>query len=397
MKSKSSFFRFTLILISILTNFNLSAYEEYEIGDMTYYLDDETRTATLAYLIPISTITNVVIPSSITKTYTINGITYSETYVVKNIGSHAFNWDGIVFHFNSITIPSTISYCGWRAFGTDSYSCYPGNVYISDLTAWCNCTFDGIYSNPATIGTLYLNGQLIEHLNIPYGITQISDFAFRRCDEIISLNIPNTVKEIGYMTFCGSGLKGELKIPESVTTIKPKAFMYCNGLETLYIPKSITSMGNGAFAFCTGLKDIYCSIEDPEDLYFDEREYDPEVWGYDDTEVSVFTCNGIWVAYDNPEVVFQNCVLHVPKGTVDKYRACDMFNHFIHIVEMDDVVSGDINGDNIVDVEDVNAAINITLKLNTIDDYNGSADVNGDGIVDVEDVNAIINTILKLD
>lgn len=59
-------------------------------------------------------------------------------------------------------------------------------------------------------------------------------------------------------------------------------------------------------------------------------------------------------------------------------------------------VTGDINGDGIVDVEDVNATINIILKLNTSNDYPGNADLDGSGIIDVEDVNALINIILKL-
>ena len=56
-------------------------------------------------------------------------------------------------------------------------------------------------------------------------------------------------------------------------------------------------------------------------------------------------------------------------------------------------VVGDVNGDNKVDVEDVNAAINIILELTEMD---LKADLNGDGKVDVEDVNAIINIILEL-
>ena len=60
------------------------------------------------------------------------------------------------------------------------------------------------------------------------------------------------------------------------------------------------------------------------------------------------------------------------------------------------VVSGDVNGDYIVDVEDVNALVNIILKLNTAGDYPGNCDMDGNGIIDVEDVNAIINIILKL-
>ena len=57
---------------------------------------------------------------------------------------------------------------------------------------------------------------------------------------------------------------------------------------------------------------------------------------------------------------------------------------------------GDITGDNKVDVEDVNAAINIILETKTEADFAGSADLNDDGKVDVEDVNAIINIILEV-
>ena len=49
-----------------------------------------------------------------------------------------------------------------------------------------------------------------------------------------------------------------------------------------------------------------------------------------------------------------------------------------------------------VDDEDVNAAINIILKLNNISDYPGDGDMDDNGIIDVEDVNALINIILKL-
>ncbi|MBR1803400.1 MAG: M6 family metalloprotease domain-containing protein [Muribaculaceae bacterium] len=61
-----------------------------------------------------------------------------------------------------------------------------------------------------------------------------------------------------------------------------------------------------------------------------------------------------------------------------------------------DLIEGDVNGDGKVDVEDVNAVINIILKNKTLTDFTGECDVNNDGKVDVEDVNAIINIILKV-
>ena len=55
------------------------------------------------------------------------------------------------------------------------------------------------------------------------------------------------------------------------------------------------------------------------------------------------------------------------------------------------LLPGDINGDGVVDIFDVNIVINIVLgKTESLD----VADVNGDGAVDVTDINAVINIML---
>ncbi|MBO7609936.1 MAG: C10 family peptidase [Muribaculaceae bacterium] len=59
-------------------------------------------------------------------------------------------------------------------------------------------------------------------------------------------------------------------------------------------------------------------------------------------------------------------------------------------------LKGDLDNNGIIDVEDVNAAINIILKVKSMNDYPGDGDMDNNGIIDVEDVNAIINIILKL-
>lgn len=53
---------------------------------------------------------------------------------------------------------------------------------------------------------------------------------------------------------------------------------------------------------------------------------------------------------------------------------------------------GDVNGDNAVDVADVNAVIDMILGLK---DNTPEADVNGDKVVDVADMNAVIDIILS--
>ncbi|MBR6283388.1 MAG: C10 family peptidase [Muribaculaceae bacterium] len=66
-------------------------------------------------------------------------------------------------------------------------------------------------------------------------------------------------------------------------------------------------------------------------------------------------------------------------------------------VEPEPALPGDVNGDGQVDIDDVNAIINIILEFKSPADYSGNANVDGDadGMVDIDDVNALINIILK--
>ncbi len=55
--------------------------------------------------------------------------------------------------------------------------------------------------------------------------------------------------------------------------------------------------------------------------------------------------------------------------------------------------NGDVNGDGVVDITDVNILINILLGKDSASKYPG-ADVTGDGTVDIADINAVLNLIL---
>ncbi|MBQ7691240.1 MAG: carbohydrate-binding protein [Muribaculaceae bacterium] len=60
----------------------------------------------------------------------------------------------------------------------------------------------------------------------------------------------------------------------------------------------------------------------------------------------------------------------------------------------EDAVTGDLNGDGIVDVDDLNIVINIIIKKDQESGNESQADLNGDGMVDVDDLNHIINIII---
>ena len=58
---------------------------------------------------------------------------------------------------------------------------------------------------------------------------------------------------------------------------------------------------------------------------------------------------------------------------------------------------GDLDNNGTIDVTDVNAAINIILKVKTVADYSGNGDMDGNSTIDVADVNHIINVILGME
>jgi len=58
--------------------------------------------------------------------------------------------------------------------------------------------------------------------------------------------------------------------------------------------------------------------------------------------------------------------------------------------------TGDVNGDGVIDVADINVLLNIILGNDSASNYGGRADVNGDGNVDVTDINAVLNIMLGM-
>lgn len=132
---------------------------------------------------------------------------------------------------NSITIPNSVYYIGAEAFSGCSGLT---SVHISDIAAWCDIFFethdvggfDYCFSNPFLYANhLYLDGKEITDLDIPVGVTSISDYAFKGCSGLTSVTIPNSVTKIGI-----------------------RAFMDCSNLMTISIGSGVTSIGGFAFA-----------------------------------------------------------------------------------------------------------------------------------------------------
>ncbi len=169
---------------------------------------------------------------------------------VKSIYDEAF-YDND--NITSVTIPDSITSIGMDAF----YNCNSlTGVYITDLAAWCEISFDFYYdesyrSNPLYYAkNLYINNELVTDLFIPDGVTSISGYAFHGCSSLTSVTIPDSVTSIGNYAFQSCNSLTSVTIPDSVTSIGDCAFRGCSSLTSVTIGNGVTNIGYDAFYGC---------------------------------------------------------------------------------------------------------------------------------------------------
>ena len=160
----------------------------------------------------------------------------------------------------------------------------------------------------------FSNCSSLTSVTIPNRVTSIGGNAFRGCSSLTSVTIPNSVTSIGDYAFLNCSSITSVTIPNSVTSIGGSAFRGCSSLTSVTIPNSVTSIGSGAFNGCTGLTSIYLFSETPVNVN---------------------------------RLTFRNCdaTLYVPQGTLEVYKAADVWKDFANIVEFDATAIEEIEDD----------------------------------------------------
>ena len=259
-----------------------------------------------------SNLTSANIPNSITSIGNfafshcsgLTSVTIPES--VTSIGNYAFYGCSSL---TSMTIPNSVTSIGYYAFENCSSLT---KVNISDLTAWCNISFDDEYANPLTCAKhLFLNDVEITDLVIPNDITSINNYAFYNCSGLTSVTMGNSVTSIGNYAFQGcSGLTSvvwnakncndlssnpfaseitsfsfgdevkyipaylcsemsqitSINIPNSVTSIGDYAFVGCSSLTSVTFGNSVTSIGSRAFQDCSSLTTVVWNAKNCNDF-----------------------------------------------------------------------------------------------------------------------------------
>lgn len=341
--------KLVLIAIGLLCDLSVSAYD-FEVDGYRYNILSVadltvevvgTPISGIEYnrILGIKTTEEITIPSTVQysgKTFGVIRIGKSALYNadVKSvivpegiiaIGEQAFYWCD---NLESITLPSTLASIEGMAFGDCSKL---KEVHISDLSAWCNITFDSYwgYENSNPLGQandLYLNNELIEECVIPETVTEIKSGVFAGAS-FHSLSIPNTVTTIGESAFGGSGIL-YLELPTSINMIPDEAFESCVKLQTVVLHNSIKEIGQKAFQNCTSLKMVSFmgNIKSIGEKAFDKCNNMTDIYCSAATPPTIKENT-----FSNMTYMFTN--LHVPEGTNETYASADNWKKFITIVD----------------------------------------------------------------
>lgn len=174
----------------------------------------------------------------------------------------------------------------------------------------------------------------IEEIIIPGWLNSIGEFAFQDCTALKSVSIYSNVSVIPEQAFGNCISLEKINIPSTVKSIGSYAFYNCSALTELTLSKNITDIANGAFYNCPNLT----------------------LYGYYDT-----------VAESYAE---QN---NIP---------------FVHLDKK--VISGDVNLDGKIDINDVTLLQRYIAGESVLtDDAVKAADFNKDRIIDIIDATAI--------
>ena len=213
----------------------------------------------------------------------------------------------------SISLPESLTSLGVRCF----YDCISlANVHLS--------------SDKISLGNVCFSVCCrLTSIDLPYGITSLVDWCFSDCSSLTKISLPERLTSLGGECFEGCSSLKTISLPSGITSLDYSCFKDCSSLIEVSLPSGITSLGDWCFLGCSSLK----SINLPESI--------------NSLGSSCFSgCKGLASVYVYAEqlptmgyTVFENCdadncILYVPKGTIDMYRQSD-FGYFKNIVELD--------------------------------------------------------------
>ncbi len=156
---------------------------------------------------------------------------------VEVIGYCAFmNNDAV----RSISVPASVTFI--EKGGLDGKNVIA--VYVEDLSAWCNAEFN---CRPLDGRDFYLNGTLVDCLDIPPDVLELPTCSFSSCPCIKSVRIPGGAVKIKGSAFSDCENLGRVEVHGSVEEIGWNAFYNCSSLTSIVFACNAPIVGSRAF------------------------------------------------------------------------------------------------------------------------------------------------------
>ena len=96
----------------------------------------------------------------------------------------------------------------------------------------------------------------LQYVLLPDTIQSIGQFAFFKCESLISVSLPESLTSIEHSAFKDCTSLEDIVFPDAITFIGRSAFNNCSSLLDLALPESLETLSASAFAGCSALNRV---------------------------------------------------------------------------------------------------------------------------------------------
>lgn len=218
-------------------------------------------------------------------------------------------------YIESFDIPNSVQKIGSNAF----YGCkeltnitLPTNLKEIKSYAFYNCSALESIILPDSLeeigGYSFYGCSKINHIKIPQKITKLGDQTFRDCTTLTSIDFGSNIESLGRCCFYNCSSLDSINLPQNLKKIESSAFQQCTKLNSIEFPLSLERIGSESFKGCKKITNIFCPWIEP-----------------------IFSDKFLSDEFENN--VYNNASLHIPAGTLSKYKEKNYWKNFKNIVE----------------------------------------------------------------
>ena len=175
---------------------------------------------------------------------------------------------------SSYTIPEWVTTIGLGAFSENTYLeeiTLPEAILEIEENPFCGCLSlkdirissghllfgvreNALFNKQTCRLIAYLWGSGKTSYTVPDGTAEISQEAFYKHAELVSVRLPDSLRVIGDAAFDGCSALTSINLPKGILALGRYAFGECTSLTRIVLPRTLTSIGDAAFYLCENLR-----------------------------------------------------------------------------------------------------------------------------------------------